>query len=158
MRENLAVVSDTATVRPVHHVLPHQCYYPAKGKQVTKAREELIGRLHSWGLGHLADDASLALSELFTNAVRHAVPTPPGHLLVDARLVIENGQRCLRLGVTDTDRESADRVRLPEGAGRDLSEGGRGLFLIKELSLRWGVEPTRLGKTVWCDFDTARRA
>ncbi len=34
---------------------------------------------------------------------------------------------------------------------RDYDEGGRGLFLVAQLSQNWGARHTTVGKTLWCE-------
>jgi len=90
------------------------------------------------------EDARLLVSELVTNAIRHA------GLADDAviRLVVQTGDRALRIEVCDP------------GPGFDASEpepdpghpSGWGLYLVRELSDRWGVE--RNAETrVWFELD-----
>jgi anti-sigma regulatory factor (Ser/Thr protein kinase) len=90
------------------------------------------------------EDARLLVSELVTNAIRHA------ELADDAviRLVVVTGDRALRIEVCDP------------GRGFDVSEpepdpghpSGWGLYLVRELSDRWGVE--RNAETrVWFELD-----
>ncbi|WP_426363626.1 ATP-binding protein [Streptomyces sp. E-08] len=97
--------------------------------------------LTRWGLGHLADPAALALTELVANVVRH-VPDRRCHVLM---LREPEG---LRVEVTDG---------VPGGliakAADPLAERGRGLVLVEAVTDRWGVEERADGKTVWfaCD-------
>lgn len=156
MREDLCAVKDAATDPDATPILPYRRYYGASGSEVGRARQEMKGQLSFWGLPELSENAVLLLSELFTNAVRHVACPPPGRLRVDAALVREDGWPYLRIGVTDTDRESADRVKAPEPLPD--REGGMGLVLVEGLSTRWGVERTDVGKTVWCDFALGSRA
>lgn len=155
MREHLlAEVSATATEHLAHDPMPHRRYYSPLALDVAKARQDLIGKLHLWGLGDRADDAALVLSELFTNAVRYARFPPPGRLRVDAEVVTDGTWHHLRIAVTDPDRESIDRVRQPAD-GEIEREGGMGLLVVEMISERWGVDTSEVGKTVWCDLDLA---
>jgi anti-sigma regulatory factor (Ser/Thr protein kinase) len=54
--------------------------WPNTPRTVGRAREELARTLCSWELGHLEATAALVLSELVTNAVRHA-KSPRGRLI-----------------------------------------------------------------------------
>lgn len=85
----------------------------------------------------LAMDAELATSELVTNAIRHA--TGPIRL----RLLRQPGLIC---EVTDTSNTSP-RLR----HARTLDEGGRGLFLVAQLTHRWGTRYTHEGKIIWAE-------
>lgn len=91
------------------------------------------------GSGRL-DDAKLLVSELVTNAIRHA--RSPVQVTVR-----DHGGR-LRVEVAD---ESVRPLVYREG----LQEGGRGLLLLDALADRWGVDHHSHGKTVW--FELARR-
>src|SRR3954469_5762285 len=46
--------------------------WPRSRRSVPRARHQLTATLREWGLQSLADPAGLVLSELVTNAVRHA--------------------------------------------------------------------------------------
>ncbi|MFC4514913.1 ATP-binding protein [Streptomyces ehimensis] len=107
-------------------------------RSVGLARDELRVALVEWELTGIEDSAVLILSELVTNAVRHA-RVPGGHF--DTSFCRSTGG--VRLAVDDADE------RHPEA--RPQSEaGGRGLALIEALSDRWGVRTRRgVGKSVW---------
>jgi anti-sigma regulatory factor (Ser/Thr protein kinase) len=86
------------------------------------------------------EDARLLVSELVTNAIRHAGLDDEDVI----RLVVVTGDRALRIEVCDP------------GSGFELSEQARpsgwGLYLVRELSDRWGVE--RDAETrVWFELD-----
>jgi anti-sigma regulatory factor (Ser/Thr protein kinase) len=91
-----------------------------------------------------AGDALLIVSELVTNAVRHA-PGPRTVLICRVR-----GAR-LTLSVVDSGRRHAPH-RPPALAAHtptEEDEGGRGLFLVNQLSVAWGSTPTKDGTVVW---------
>ncbi|MFJ6948899.1 ATP-binding protein [Streptomyces wuyuanensis] len=101
-------------------------------------RRILRSYLGLWGMPGLADDASLALTELLANVVRH-VP--------DRRcaLLIERGPDGVRVEVRD---ESPVLPRLLGSSPED--ESGRGLALVDAVVHKWGVSQTGApGKTVW---------
>ncbi|MET9219118.1 ATP-binding protein [Streptomyces sp. NPDC003300] len=116
-----------------------------------RARHELRLAVNAWGMTGLADTAVLVLSELFTNAVRHA--RGPEDRLVETRYErLTDG--ALRIEVHD-----ANSVR-PEAREPSVdAESGRGLALVDVLTAgRWGVsERLGVGKLVWavCADDTA---
>lgn len=91
---------------------------------------------------HNRDDAALVVTELVSNAVRHA--GPPFELQVDC------GHDELHLQVRDGDPSglTASNARQDEEAGQD-EEGGRGLALICALTSSWGFESEATGKSVW---------
>jgi anti-sigma regulatory factor (Ser/Thr protein kinase) len=119
----------------------HACsrvYLPI-AESVPAARHFVVGVLRSWGLADLVPDAALIVSELATNALRHA--GSPFRAVVDRR----GGG--LRLGVEDaTDTPLERRDAHPE----DLS--GRGVHIVEALSRRWGYSPLPGGKVVWAEL------
>lgn len=94
-------------------------------------------------LGALCPEAELCVSELLTNVIVHLGEGTP----VSVRLTHERGHT--RLEVTDPDPHSWLIVR----RATTYDETGRGLLLLDAVALRWGVEQTPGGKTVWCDLN-----
>ncbi len=103
--------------------------------------------LRCWGLAGWvrADDMSLCVSELATNALLHGVPPGRGFLL---RLRYDG--EAVRVEVHDSG------PGLPTAAGQadTVDEGGRGLLLGGALADKWGVTERQLGKVVWAEFET----
>lgn len=91
------------------------------------------------GLGALADDLLLIVSELVTNAVRYGAPPVRVSVTVDDRSVT--------VGVVDAAR-SLPQLRL----AHDDAESGRGLLLLSLLSTEHGVRPQAPGKVVWASL------
>ncbi|MEU1420832.1 ATP-binding protein [Kitasatospora sp. NPDC005751] len=90
-----------------------------------------------------AEAGLLIVSELVTNAVLHG--TPGGNRV---RLVMSVCASWLRIEVHDA---RADREPVLRAGGSD-DESGRGLFLVKSLSRRWGCGPRPgVGKIVWAE-------
>ena len=103
-------------------------------------------------LGELSDhltprrleDARLLVSELVTNAIRHAGL----HADDVIKLVVVTGERALRIEV----RDPGPGFDVAEPAPDPARPSGWGLYLVRELSDRWGVE--RQGETrVWFELD-----
>lgn len=88
------------------------------------------------GLDALADDATIMVSELVTNAFLHAQ--------TDCMITAELGDHMIRVEVAD---EDAGVVRPIFSA--DESERGRGLQMVATLATDWGVHYGSAGKTVW---------
>jgi anti-sigma regulatory factor (Ser/Thr protein kinase) len=105
-----------------------------------KARSLLGDALVSHGLGALADDARLLVSEIVTNAVRHA----RSDLRLSAGL---DGNR-VRVDVEDREAGVWPRRIRP----RNDDEFGRGLLIVDALSRSWGIETTAAGKRIWFDL------
>ncbi len=105
---------------------------------VGQMRRIIRATLRYWDLTALADDATLAASELVTNAVRHGGGRPVGF-----RVWCSADE--LRMEVADG---SPTRARLRSADVAD--ENGRGLLLVSAVSKEWGVSPD--GTTTWCSF------
>ncbi|RIV41362.1 ATP-binding protein [Micromonospora radicis] len=101
-----------------------------------RARELVTDACARWDLPEAVGPASIVLSELVGNVVRHA--GTPMQVTVTLR------RPWLHLAVVDGSREAVE----PGRPGlRD--EGGRGLLLVRELAERWGCAPAGDGKAVW---------
>ncbi|MFD3946265.1 ATP-binding protein [Streptomyces sp. NPDC058579] len=114
-------------------------------RSVPVARRHLLGTLEGWGLSCVSDSASLVLSELLTNAVRHG--RVPGR---------EIETRFARLpGVLRIEVHDASEKRPMMALRSDCGTGGWGLPLVDVLAAKWGVSD-RLGpgKVVWAELET----
>ncbi|MCA1713096.1 MAG: ATP-binding protein [Actinobacteria bacterium] len=120
-----------------------QCTFPLRPSSVRLARHAVRRLCRTWRATPAADDAELAVSELFGNAVRAGAGKR-------ATLRVSWTPRRLRVEVHD---ESALQPAVRE-AGPD-DEGGRGLWLIRELAVRWGADTLPEGKCVWAEFALA---
>ncbi|MFF3468405.1 SpoIIE family protein phosphatase [Streptomyces sp. NPDC002619] len=106
---------------------------------VPTARHLVARQLSEWGLEPLVTPVELIVSELVTNAIRHC--DGPSRL----RLI---QHRVLTCEVSDTNT-SHPRPRHPH----TLDEHGRGLFLVAQLSRRWGSRFATDGKVVWAEHN-----
>lgn len=119
---------------------------PATAAAAGRARETVRGVLTSWGLDGEADTATLLVSELVTNAIRHA-GSSLGVSLVHT-------DDCVRVAVTDGEGD-----QLPHLVEPDLeAEGGRGLWLVDLLASAWGISKSEHGKAVWFELGPHRPA
>lgn len=122
----------------VHPVILRWSRHP---RCVALARLELRKALAGWGLSALEDSAVLVLSELLTNAGRHARVSPGRE--IETRYVPARGG--LRIEVHD-----ASSVRPEQREPASDASGGRGLVLVDALADTWGVaERNGPGKVVW---------
>jgi Histidine kinase-like ATPase domain len=124
----------------------------ADAKSVREIRDFTIATLRQWGVDDRLDDIVIVVSELLTNAIRHAVPATSGRRLRSPiRLDLLQSGPCVLCLVADP----SDLPPVPQEAGC-LAEAGRGLQIIAALSDQWGfTEPGELGKVVWAMFSTS---
>lgn len=115
-------------------VVPHDLSGPA---QARAAVAESSSRL---GIDDLHDDVALVVSEMVTNAIRHA--SPP------VCLEIESSDD----GVVVAVRDGSPHRPAPRDADDD-AEGGRGMMLVDLLTTAHGVRPQPPGKAVWARLE-----
>ncbi|MFD3487225.1 SpoIIE family protein phosphatase [Streptomyces sp. NPDC058665] len=113
-------------------------------REVTRARRLVRGKLYDWNLPQAVEHAELMVSELVTNAVRHARIRH-----VRLRLVRADALLC---EVTDDNPAPASLL----GAKPD-DQFGRGLRVVSRLARGWGSSSTPHGKTVWFELALAGR-
>ncbi|MEU9161394.1 ATP-binding protein [Streptomyces sp. NPDC048424] len=106
---------------------------------VGQARRVLTAQLSSWGLHEVTDTYRLLVSELITNALRHAHGPVRVNLRVHGSL--------LRCEVED----ASPVCPVPRTAGTD-AESGRGIELVDALAQDWGSDRTSTGKTTWFEL------
>ncbi|MFE7705917.1 SpoIIE family protein phosphatase [Streptomyces sp. NPDC057486] len=110
---------------------------PVDPAEVAHARNLTTRQLATWGLEPLTFTTELMVSELVTNAIRHAHGPIALRLIRAAALICEVSDGSL----------SAPHLR----RARTGDEGGRGLFLVAQLASRWGARYDRDGKTIWAE-------
>jgi anti-sigma regulatory factor (Ser/Thr protein kinase) len=117
---------------------------PAAEQAAGLGRQFTREVLTSWRVGHLEEMAVLLVSELVTNAVRHA--RNRGSKL---ELRLEAAATSVRIEVHDTD------PRWPQpGTPTGLDESGFGFVIVQALASAWGVSETPAGKAVWVELET----
>ncbi len=112
---------------------------PARPSSAGVAREVVTWQLREWHIDSLAEDAAVVITELISNAVRHAqteLELKMVHLPQGVRLEVRDGSQ-------------APPIRRPAG---HADEGGRGLHLVDALSTRYGVDAEDGGKRVWVEM------
>ena len=116
---------------------------------VRTARDFTVATLHRWGMAKRSPDIAIVVSELLTNALRHALPGSGA----------TRPRRPIRLGLLQPGpwvlcavADPAKAAPVPRTPG-SLAETGRGLHLICALSDRRGyTTPSETGKVVWALF------
>ena len=93
----------------------------------------------------IRDDVLLLVSELVTNAVRHAGAGPERPLHVQ----LLRGPRWVVVAVADQGPGFKWHPARPSG---ENVSGGWGLFLVDQIADRWGVECTTSGSCVWFEI------
>ncbi|HUN37758.1 MAG TPA: ATP-binding protein [Trebonia sp.] len=115
---------------------------PYTASSVGIARRRLIGDLAVAGIYEgSTSDAAIVISELISNALRHATPLPGCTLQASWRLLDDS----VEIAVSDGGGETVPTVHQPAG----WAIGGRGLGIVDRLSSRWGVSGEAGKTTVW---------
>ncbi|MEH6379628.1 SpoIIE family protein phosphatase, partial [Streptomyces sp. KLMMK] len=109
---------------------------PAERSTVAEARKFASEQLTAWGLEELGFTTELVVSELVTNAVRHA------YAPIRLRLIRERSSLICEVSDASSTSPRMRRARVTD-------EGGRGLLLVAQLTERWGTRFTAEGKTIW---------
>lgn len=124
---------------------------PCVPSSVAVARGRIAADLRGAGLiGGTIADAALVLSELLSNAIRHAQPLP------DDRVRVAWVVSPVTLEMLVSDGGGATR---PHPARPSLSSiGGRGLTIVEHLCTSWGVRADERGTTVWAVLPAPRRS
>ena len=115
---------------------------PWAPSSVATARWQLSADLQDAGLvAAVIGDATLVLSELLSNAVRHARPLPGA--LVQVSWALGDGS------LTVSVRDGGSHTRPHAGHPSLSALGGRGLAIVECLASTWGVQDSTAGVTVW---------
>ncbi|MFB7054060.1 SpoIIE family protein phosphatase [Streptomyces vinaceus] len=134
-RDDVALLVARTSALPPERIAEWEV--PFEPSAVATMRALAMEKLEEWGLSELTFGTELVLSELITNAIRHGSEPVRVRLLHDRVLTCE---------VFDG---SSSSPRLHYAKTTD--EGGRGLFLVAQLSRRWGARYTPEGKVIWSE-------
>lgn len=128
---------------PITKHAPGERPSPVDESRVRAMRLVTRDRLTARGLTCVADDATLVVSELITNAIVHS----GGRQI---RLTLDVRDSVLRIRVHDGMPGPRPTAQYPE----DDAENGRGLVLVQEIARSrqgaWGVSDD--GATTWCEL------
>jgi anti-sigma regulatory factor (Ser/Thr protein kinase) len=115
---------------------------PYTPSSVAVARRRLTTDLAAAGIYENAvGDAALVVTELLSNAIRHAAPLPGAQV----RVAWTIDHDALRVAVSDAGDGPLPHVTEPAPS----APGGRGLSIVETLASRWGVRRDDGETTVW---------
>ncbi|MYS85824.1 ATP-binding SpoIIE family protein phosphatase [Embleya scabrispora] len=143
--ESTDVVLLCARMRSISPANTVRWVFPARAEAVPEIRRLVTGQLAVWQLDEEAFATELVISELAGNAVRY------GGDSMTVRLI--RGKDLLVCEVGDGS-STQPRIR----RARSTDEGGRGLFLVSQVTERWGCRFGPDGKTIWAEQQLDRRA
>jgi anti-sigma regulatory factor (Ser/Thr protein kinase) len=89
------------------------------------------------------EDVLLVISELVTNAVRHAGAATTGETI---EVTVRSSGDAIRIEVVDFAPAAEPQLR------RDNDPGGMGLVVVSGLCPRWGTDQEEGRKTVWAEY------
>jgi len=138
---------EPACLRPVPGALSRVLTLPPVPRAVPVSRQWVRETLALWRLADAAEPAEHLVSELVTNAIRHA------HDGASVVVLLMYAAGKMRLEVRDHDPVNLPLVKIPGS----LNIGGRGLVLVEALADHWGVRVTDSGKSVWCELTASPR-
>ncbi|GIH71279.1 ATP-binding protein [Sphaerimonospora thailandensis] len=122
-----------------------QVELPGETASVPRARRYLRVLLAATGHPRV-DDALLLTTELVANAVRHSDSARPGGQVTLAAALRDG---TLHLDVIDAG-SSVHKPQICTDSDIDQpSDGGRGLWLVRQLATAWGWHDIPAGRVVW---------
>ncbi|MEV6981187.1 ATP-binding protein [Sphaerisporangium sp. NPDC051017] len=122
---------------------------------------DLLGRASSIALARMyvrevlleagyrvVDDVLLLVGEVVANAVKHSYSGRQARGVM--QLLVYRNDRTVRVEVVD--EGSPNTIPQIPAQVDPLSENGRGLWLVRELSSAWGWQQDEAGRTVWFEI------
>jgi serine/threonine-protein kinase RsbW len=113
-----------------------------RAASVAQVRRTLVEDLETRDVpADVVDEAEIVVSELVSNAIRHARPLTDGTLRVHWKV---------KAGVVEVEVTDGGSDSTPRPAPRTVwAASGRGLRIVRSLAHEWGVSEDRHGTTVW---------
>lgn len=144
-------MTDASGVDEVHQPRTATRTPGVDARSVRETRDFTVSTLREWGVDDRLDDIVIVVSELLTNAIRHARPAiADRRLRWPIRLDLLQSGPCVLCLIADP----SDQPPIPRETGC-LAEAGRGLQIVAALSDQWGFTPPgEMGKVVWAIFST----
>ena len=123
----------------------HALRVPWAMSSAVEVRRALVSELRALEVDTIVvDECEIVISELVSNAFRHARPLPDGTIGVNWTV----GAGIVELEVTDGGGPTT-----PHPAPRSVwSSSGRGLRIVGSLAHEWGVRENPSGSTVWASM------
>ena len=118
---------------------------PWRATSVAQVRKALVDDLEARDVAAaVIDEAEIVVSELVSNAIRHARPLADGNLRVHWKV---------KAGVVEVEVTDGGSESTPRPAPRTIwAPSGRGLRIVRSLAHEWGVTEDRTGSTVWASL------
>ena len=121
---------------------PERVRLPAAPGSAGRARSFTARQMRAAGMDGRTDVGLLLVSELATNALRHAG--------TEFEVEVSPTRHGVRVSVSDDNPQRPREALVLPGPH---VEGGRGLAIVDRLADRWGIEGDPPGKTVWFELD-----
>ena len=118
---------------------------PWSAASVAEVRKTVVDDLQTHTVTPaVIDEAEIVVSELVSNAIRHARPLADGTLRVHWKV---------KAGVVEVEVTDGGSESTPRPAPRTIwAPSGRGLRIVRSLAHEWGVTEDRSGSTVWASL------
>ncbi|MGL5861249.1 MAG: ATP-binding protein [Phycicoccus sp.] len=115
---------------------------PQRASSVRHVRREIVADLGERGFPEeLVEEAEIVVSELLTNAIRHARALSDGTVRVRWKI---------RAEVVEVEVTDGGGATVPRPAPRTVwLDSGRGLRIVRSMAHEWGVTEDRTGNVVW---------
>jgi anti-sigma regulatory factor (Ser/Thr protein kinase) len=124
-------------------------FLPHSTSSVRSARRRLSADLLRRGIpDEVIADAALVVSEMISNALKHARPLESGQI----RISWDASSTCVELQVSDGGGPTRPYLQPPSLT----SVGGRGLAIVATLCTEWGVRQEADATTVWATLAAGR--
>jgi anti-sigma regulatory factor (Ser/Thr protein kinase) len=116
---------------------------PAEPHAVGEARRWVVGVAEGLLAPQAVSDLRLVISELVTNSLRHGADGET----IDLAVTPKDAFLCVQVTDDGPGPASTPRAMVPD------EHGGFGLFLVEQLTRRWGITRENSRTRVWFELD-----